>query len=76
MKGYEISSLYIYLITIRLTLLAFSNIFYAIPFHGHPEISQSLYLPSRHMFTSKSCTNPFMNFLECFFLFYPIQTSQ
>jgi hypothetical protein len=70
-KGYEISSLYIHLITIRLTLLTFSDIFYAIPFHGHPEISRSLYLPNRHMSTSKSCTNPFMNILECFF-FYSI----
>jgi len=48
--------------------VAFSKIFYAIPFHSHLEIPRPLYLPSHHMFISMSCTNPFVNFLECFFL--------
>jgi hypothetical protein len=56
--------------------MAFFNIFYAIPFHGYPEIPWPLYLFSRHMSISMSCTIPFMSYLERLFLFCLIQTSQ
>jgi len=46
----------------------FSDIFYAIHFHGHWEIPWLLYFHSRHMSTSMSCINIFVNFLERFLL--------
>jgi hypothetical protein len=57
----------IYLIIVHLIFVAFFNIFYAISFHGYPEIPWPLYLFSRHMSTSISCIIPFMSYLERLF---------